>query len=87
MGIHDASSLHRLCLMWVQIITMRSSLVSLRHFCIELWKKDMKRKSHLSYPLVIARSGTAKDYWSGFFNKMGPEAPDEQSGVVWEEEL
>jgi hypothetical protein len=36
--------------------------LSLRHFCIELWKKDMKRKSHLSYHLVIARSGTAKDY-------------------------
>ena len=70
----------------VQIITMCSSLVSPRYLCIELWK-DMKRKSHLSYPLVIARSGTAKDYWSGFFNKMGPEAPDEQSGVVWEEEL
>jgi hypothetical protein len=34
------------------------------------------KKSHLSYPLVIARSGTAKDYWSGFFKKMGSEALD-----------
>jgi len=70
----------------VQIITMCSSLVSPRYLCIELWK-DMKRKSHLSYPLVIARSGTAKDYWPRFFRKMGPKAPAEQSRSVWEEEL
>ncbi|CAD6220789.1 unnamed protein product [Miscanthus lutarioriparius] len=86
-GICNVSSLHHLCFMWVQIITMCSSLVSPRHFCIVLWKDMKKRMSHLSCPIVIARSGTAKDYWPRFFRKMGPKAPAEQSRGVWEEEL